>query len=89
MYEPGKEAQELERAVNQLGFCGGLVNDFPSIEGGSGRKNYDTAKYDLFWTRIEDSDDPIHFDPMHMSVKDLILTLGLCMDTGLIFKVQL
>ncbi|CAG1962569.1 unnamed protein product [Fusarium graminearum] len=34
MYEPGKEAQELERAVNQLGFCGRLVNDYPSIEFG-------------------------------------------------------
>jgi 2,3-dihydroxybenzoate decarboxylase len=71
MHDPEEAAQELERAVTNLGFFGALVNDYQSIEGGSGREYFDTAKYDPFWKKVEELDVPIYFHPRYVSIKDL------------------
>ncbi|KAF5254149.1 hypothetical protein FANTH_1031 [Fusarium anthophilum] len=71
MHNPKEAAQELERAVKQLGFFGGLVNDYQSVEGGSGREYFDTAKYDPFWKKVEELDVPIYLHPRYVSIKDL------------------
>ncbi|KAF5594016.1 2 3-dihydroxybenzoate decarboxylase [Fusarium subglutinans] len=71
MHNPEEAAQELERAVKQLGFFGGLVNDYQSLEGGSGRECFDTAKYDPFWKKVEELDVPIYLHPRYVSIKDL------------------
>ncbi|KAF6523272.1 hypothetical protein HZS61_011771 [Fusarium oxysporum f. sp. conglutinans] len=71
MHNPEEAAQELERAVKQLGFFGGLVNDYQSKEGGSGREYFDTAKYDPFWRKVEELDVPIYLHPRYVSIKDL------------------
>ncbi|RBQ69328.1 hypothetical protein FVER14953_04344 [Fusarium verticillioides] len=71
MHDPEEAAQELERAVKQLGFFGALVNDYQSVEGGSGREYFDTAKYDPFWKKVEELDVPIYLHPRYVSIKDL------------------
>ncbi|KAF5706581.1 alcohol dehydrogenase 2 [Fusarium mundagurra] len=71
MHDPEEAAQELERAVKNLGFFGGLVNDYQSVEGGSGREYFDTAKYDPFWKKVEELDVPIYLHPRYVSIKDL------------------
>ncbi|KAH7177198.1 hypothetical protein DER46DRAFT_621176 [Fusarium sp. MPI-SDFR-AT-0072] len=71
MHDPAEAAQELERAVKQLGFFGGLVNDYQSTDGGSGREYFDTAKYDPFWKKVEELDVPIYLHPRYVSIKDL------------------
>lgn len=71
MHDPEEAAQELGRAVKQLGFFGGLVNDYQSKDGESGREYYDTPKYDPFWKKVEELDVPIYFHPRYLSKKDL------------------
>ncbi|KAF4960817.1 hypothetical protein FGADI_650 [Fusarium gaditjirri] len=71
MHDPEEAAQELERAVKKLGFFGGLVNDYQSVEGGSGREYFDTAKYDSFWKKVQELDVPIYLHPRYVSIKDL------------------
>ncbi|KAJ5903207.1 hypothetical protein N7504_005590 [Penicillium tannophilum] len=71
MHDPEEAAQELERAVKQLGFFGGLVNDYQSKDGESGREYFDTPKYDPFWKKVEELDVPIYFHPRYLSKKDL------------------
>ncbi|KAJ5061443.1 hypothetical protein J3E74DRAFT_428255 [Bipolaris maydis] len=71
MHDPEAAASELERAVKQLGFFGGLVNDYQSKQEDSGRDYYDTTKYDPFWKKVQDLDVPIYFHPRYLAKKDI------------------
>jgi 2,3-dihydroxybenzoate decarboxylase len=72
MHSPEQAAQELTRAVKELGMFGGLVNDFQSVgEDGSGREFYDTEKYLPFWKVVQDLDVPIYFHPRWPPLREL------------------
>jgi 2,3-dihydroxybenzoate decarboxylase len=72
MHDPAQAAQELKRAVEELGMFGGLVNDFQSTgEDGGGKEYFDTPKYDPFWAMVQDLDVPIYFHPKYAVPKDL------------------
>ncbi|KXN90411.1 2,3-dihydroxybenzoate decarboxylase [Leucoagaricus sp. SymC.cos] len=64
MHNATNAALELKRAVQELGFVGGLVNDYQQ----SGPDNatllfYDQPEYDVFWQMVSDLDIPIYFHP--------------------------
>ena len=70
MHDPVQAAQELKRAVQDLGMFGGLVNDYQSTEN-DGKEYFDTAKYDPFWQVVEELAVPIYFHPRYPTKKDL------------------
>ncbi|KAK0431738.1 amidohydrolase 2 [Armillaria borealis] len=64
MHNASVAAQELNRAVNELGFLGALVNDYQQ----SGANDdtllyYDQPEYDEFWQMVTDLDVPVYFHP--------------------------
>ncbi|KAG7087420.1 hypothetical protein E1B28_013388 [Marasmius oreades] len=64
MHNASVAAQELKRAVNELGFVGGLVNDYQQ----SGADDntlffYDQPEYDVFWETVTELDVPVYFHP--------------------------
>lgn len=72
MHDPVQAAGELRRAVQKLGFFGGLVNDYQSVgPDGAGRVYYDTKDYDPFWKVVEELDVPIYFHPRYPPPPDL------------------
>lgn len=60
MQDPKAAADELERAVVQLGFKGSLVN------GHTQGTYYDQPAYDLFWERMQALDVPMYLHPIDM-----------------------
>jgi 2,3-dihydroxybenzoate decarboxylase len=60
LQDPAAAAAELDRAVNQLGFCGALVND--CIYGPGGRY-LDAPQYDEVWSALETLDVPLYLHP--------------------------
>jgi 2,3-dihydroxybenzoate decarboxylase len=60
MQDPKAAADELERAVVQLGFKGALVN------GHTNGIYYDEPAYDLFWDRMQTLDVPLYLHPVDM-----------------------
>lgn len=72
MHNATDAAEELRRAVKQLGMFGGLVNDFQSKGAEAEQKVYfDTADYDTFWETVEELDVPIYFHPRYAIPQDL------------------
>jgi len=72
MHDPVQAAAELKRGVQELGFFGGLVNDYQSVGAdGAGRVYYDTKDYDPFWQVVEELDVPIYFHPRYPPSPDL------------------
>jgi len=64
MHNASEAAAELNRTVKELGFLGGLVNDYQQ----SGENNdtliyYDQPDFDVFWQMVTDLDVPIYFHP--------------------------
>ncbi|MGO4152326.1 amidohydrolase family protein [Cupriavidus sp. YAF13] len=57
MHDPVTAADELERAVTQLGFKGSLVN------GHTQGVYYDDPCYDAFWERMQALDVPMYLHP--------------------------
>ncbi|KAF2463594.1 amidohydrolase-like protein 2 [Lindgomyces ingoldianus] len=72
MHNAQDAADELRRAVKDLGMFGGLVNDFQS-KGSEGEEKvyFDTPEYDLFWKTVQDLDVPIYFHPRYAIQQDL------------------
>jgi len=72
MHNAQDAADELKRAVKELGMFGGLVNDFQS-KGKEGEEKvyFDTPDYDLFWKTVEELDVPIYFHPRYAIPQDL------------------
>ncbi len=57
MQDPAAAADELERAVGDLGFKGSLVN------GHTNGVYLDDPKYDVFWERMQALDVPLYLHP--------------------------
>lgn len=60
MQDPLAAANELERAVNDLGMKGSLVN------GHTNGVYYDDPAYDVFWERMQALDVPMYLHPFNM-----------------------
>ena len=58
MEEPLVAAQELERAVRELGLKGALVNGYTSVGTLDEGRYYDDERFDPFWARVEALDVP-------------------------------
>ncbi|KAJ3874733.1 amidohydrolase 2 [Lentinula edodes] len=64
MHNASEAAAELKRTVEELGFLGGLVNDYQQ----SGENNdtliyYDQPDFDIFWQMVTELDVPVYFHP--------------------------
>ncbi|KAF2826359.1 amidohydrolase-like protein 2 [Ophiobolus disseminans] len=72
MHNAKDAAEELRRAVKELGMFGGMVNDFQSKGANAEEKVYfDTPDYDPFWKTVQDLDVPIYFHPRYAIQQDL------------------
>jgi len=64
MHNATEAAQELKRAVTELGFLGALVNDYQqSGDDNSTLLYYDQPEYDPFWQAVQDLDVPVYLHP--------------------------
>ena len=73
MHDPEQAAKELTRAVKELGFFGGLINDYQSIGAdGLGKAYFDDPRFDPFWKTAQDLDVPIYFHPRWPVAQELV-----------------
>ncbi|KAJ7622135.1 2,3-dihydroxybenzoate decarboxylase [Roridomyces roridus] len=64
MHDAKQAAEELTRAVIQLGCVGVMLNDFQSSgPNGDAMLFYDHASYDVFWAAVEKLDVPVYVHP--------------------------
>jgi 2,3-dihydroxybenzoate decarboxylase len=56
MHDPHQAAQELKRAVKELGLLGAMINDFQEAENGTKMLWYDQPEYDPFWAMVQELD---------------------------------
>jgi len=63
LQEPKAAADELERAVRQLGFKGALVNGYSNLGDENTAEYLDEPKFLPFWERAQDLDVPIYLHP--------------------------
>jgi gamma-resorcylate decarboxylase len=63
LQDPEAAAQELTRAVRELGFVGALVNGFSQIGSDENIKYYDLLEYRPFWATVEELDVPFYLHP--------------------------
>lgn len=72
MHTAQDAADELRRAVKELGMFGGLINDFQSKgQKGEEKVYFDSPEYDYFWKTVEELDVPIYFHPRYAISQDL------------------
>jgi 2,3-dihydroxybenzoate decarboxylase len=63
LQDPKASADELERAVKQLGFKGALANGFSNIGDLNSGEYYDLPKFLPFWERVHELDVPFYLHP--------------------------
>jgi predicted TIM-barrel fold metal-dependent hydrolase len=63
LQDPDAAAEELTRAVRELGFKGALVNGFSQVGGGEDVVYYDHPAYAAFWQQVEGLDVPFYLHP--------------------------
>ncbi len=63
MQDPAAAAEELERAVRELGFKGALVNGYSSLGTLETGVYYDDERYLPFWERVERLGVPFYLHP--------------------------
>ena len=63
LQDPDAAAEELTRAVRELGFKGALVNGFSQVGSGDEVVYYDHPAYASFWQRVEELDVPVYLHP--------------------------
>ncbi|KAI1794167.1 amidohydrolase 2 [Ganoderma leucocontextum] len=65
MHDPAVAAQELTRAVTELGFLGALINDYQQAGTADNQTFlfYDQPQYDVFWQTVVDLDVPVYLHP--------------------------
>ena len=63
LQDPDAAAEELTRAVRELGFKGALVNGFSQVGSGEDVVYYDHPAYAPFWRGVEDLDVPFYLHP--------------------------
>jgi 2,3-dihydroxybenzoate decarboxylase len=63
LQDPDAAAEELTRAVSELGFKGALVNGFSQVGSDQDVVYYDHPAYAQFWQRVEELDVPFYLHP--------------------------
>jgi 2,3-dihydroxybenzoate decarboxylase len=63
LQDPQAAARELTRCVNELGFCGALVNGFSQIGEADSAISYDLPQYRAFWATVQELDVPFYLHP--------------------------
>ena len=63
LQDPDAAAEELTRAVSELGFKGALANGFSQVGSGEEVVYYDHPAYSSFWRRVEELDVPFYLHP--------------------------
>ena len=63
MQDPAAAADELERAVRELGLKGALVNGYSSVGDLETAAYYDEPQYLPFWERVASLDVPVYLHP--------------------------
>ncbi|KAJ7067501.1 2,3-dihydroxybenzoate decarboxylase [Mycena amicta] len=64
MHDPKQAAEELSRAVIELGCVGIMLNDFQSSgPDGNTMLFYDDPSYDVFWAAVEELSVPVYIHP--------------------------
>jgi len=66
MQDPEAAAEELTRAVRQLGLVGGLVNGFTQLETADNLLYYDMPQFWPFWEVVEKLDVPVYIHPRYI-----------------------
>ena len=63
MHDPDQAAQELRRAVRDLGLKGAMVNGFQQVGDVDNVKYYDLPEYRSFWATVAELDVPFYLHP--------------------------
>ncbi|HEX7661563.1 MAG TPA: amidohydrolase family protein [Pseudonocardiaceae bacterium] len=63
LQDPDKGADELERAVEDLGFVGALINGFTNIGDEDTAQYLDEPRVEPFWARVEELGVPVYLHP--------------------------
>lgn len=63
MHDGALGADELERAVTELGFKGAMLNGYQSVGDGSEGLYYDDPRFDPFWERAQSLGVPVYLHP--------------------------
>jgi 2,3-dihydroxybenzoate decarboxylase len=63
MQDPELAAQELQRAIKDLGFKGALVNGYSQVQDSDKPVHYDLAQYRPFWRTVDRLDVPFYLHP--------------------------
>jgi gamma-resorcylate decarboxylase len=63
LQDPEAAADELQRAIEHLGFKGALANGFSNVGDLDTGEYYDLPKFWPFWERVQDLDVPFYLHP--------------------------
>ena len=63
LQNPEAAAQELTRCVQELGFCGALVNGFSQVGEADSAVFYDLPQYRPFWATVQQLGVPFYLHP--------------------------
>ena len=63
LQDPQAAAQELTRCIQELGFCGALVDGFSHIGEADSAVYYDLPQYRAFWATVQQLDVPFYLHP--------------------------
>jgi 2,3-dihydroxybenzoate decarboxylase len=63
MQDPQRATEEIERAVQDLGLVGALINGFSQVGSEDNIVYLDDARYDDFWARVAELDVPVYLHP--------------------------
>src|SRR5271168_4030354 len=76
MQTPELATRELTRCVQELGFCGALVNGFSQVTDNPSGIYYDVKAYWPFWAEVERLDVPFYLHPRNPLAKDAAIYEG-------------
>ena len=63
MHSAAAAADELRRAVNELGFKGAMLNGFQQVGDAEDVRYYDLPEYREFWAAVAELDVPVYLHP--------------------------
>lgn len=63
LQDPERAADELERAVRELGCVGALVNGYPNVGDENTARYLDEPEVEPFWDKVEELDVPLYLHP--------------------------
>jgi predicted TIM-barrel fold metal-dependent hydrolase len=83
MHRPAQAAQELRRAVKELGLVGAILNDWQATgDDGNGILLYDTPDFDPFWEAVQELKVPVYFHPKVFSYGCGIIVVAKSVSNG-------